>query len=217
MAGTVGGICQWCADPDIQLNRLKCGKDVSLGLRHRLVVDNNPFSSNQDYDKCFNHESPDRNRAFYKENCLFTSPSFFLNLYKWQKQFRGRQVIIWKTAVFIAPACSHVCLLPATEWEPCPGWGWGWDEGRVVVTLASNRNSFSSAMEANQIRYMGFFWGMWGVELKEIDRVKTLFQADKSDIAAPTQGWIKSHSTRSPGAAHLLFSKHKKHTFGLDV
>lgn len=82
--------------------------------------------------------------------------------------------------------------------------------GRVVVTLAFNRNSFSLAMEPNQICYIGFFWGMRGVESKEIDRVKTLFQADKSEIMAPTQGWINSHSSKSPGAVHLLFSKHKK-------
>lgn len=142
---------------------------------------------------------------------FFTSSSFVVNLYKWQTQFRGRQVIIWKTAgLFIAPVCSRVCLLPVTEGNRV-------HEERVVGTLVFNRNSFSPAMEANQICYTGFFCGVPGVELKEIDRVKTLFQAHKSDIAAPTQGWIKSHSTRSSGAAHLLFSKHKKHTFGLDV
>lgn len=119
---------------------------------------------------------------FTKKIVFFISFSFFVNLYKWQKQFRGRQVIVWETAVFIAPACSHVCLLPVTQRERFPGWEWGWDEGWTLVTLAFNRNSFLLAMKANQICYMGFFGGVWGAKLKEVARAKTLFQAEKSDI-----------------------------------
>ena len=36
--------------------------------------ENNPFSFNQDYDKCFSRESGDRYRAFHKENCPFFLP-----------------------------------------------------------------------------------------------------------------------------------------------
>lgn len=111
----------------IILNAANTLQGICLGLRNHQELDNNPFSSNRDYDKCFTHESPDRNRAFYKENCLFHLSWLLCESIQEtrvrEKQFRGRQVIIWKTAVFIAAACSRVCLLPVTEREKCPGWG----------------------------------------------------------------------------------------------
>lgn len=78
---------------------------IFLGQGNVLELENNPFSFNQDHDKCFNCESGDRYRAFHKENCLFSlSPGFFVNLCRWhkggreEKQFSGRQVIIWRLA-----------------------------------------------------------------------------------------------------------------------
>ncbi len=45
--------------------------EIFLGQGNVLELENNPFSFNQDYDKCFSCESGDRYRAFHKENCPF--------------------------------------------------------------------------------------------------------------------------------------------------